>query len=56
MDEDKIEIQRATFERAEARKDMKFQLDEKRAAEKHAVDMKLKKAAAVTKKAPLAKK
>ena len=56
MDEDKIEIQRETFERAEARKDMKFQLDEKRAAEKHAMDMKLKKAAAVTKKAPLAKK
>ena len=56
MDEDKIEIQRETFERAEARKDMKFQLDEKRAAEKHAMDMKLKKATAVTKKAPLAKK
>ena len=55
MDEDKIEIQRETFERAEARKDAKFKMDEKRAAEKHAMDMKLKKQAAVTKKAPLAK-
>ena len=56
MDEDKIEIQRETFERAEARKDEKFALDEKRAAEKHAMEMKLKKKAAVTSKAPLAKK
>lgn len=56
MDEDKIEIQRETFERAEARKDEKFALDEKRAAEKHAMDMKMKKQAAVTNKAPLAKK
>ena len=57
MDEDKIELARMAAERAEERKDMKFQADEKRAQEKHAMDMKMKKqAAAVTKKAPLASK
>lgn len=56
MDEDKIEIQRETFERAEARKDEKFKMDEQRAAEKHKMDMKMKKQASVTNKAPLAKK
>ena len=56
MDEDKIELARMAAMRAEERKDMKFQADEKRAQEKHDMDMKMKKQASVTKKAPLASK
>ena len=56
MDEDKMAMAREAFEMAEGRKDEKFALDEARAAEKHAQDMKMKKAAAMTTKAPLSAK
>ena len=56
MDEDKITMAREAFEMAEARKDQKAMADERRAQEKHDMDMKLKKAQMMTRKAPLAKK
>ena len=56
MDEDKIEMAREAFERGEARKDAKAAADEKRAQETHQQAMQMKKAAATTNKAPLAKK
>ena len=56
MDEDKIEMAREAFQRAEARKDQKAAADERRAQETHQQAMKMKKASATTNKAPLAKK
>ena len=56
MDEDKIEMAREAFERGEARKDQKAAAEERRAEAKFKQDMSMKKAAATTNKAPLAKK
>ena len=56
MDEDKIEMAREAHERAEARKDQKAAAEERRAEAKFKQDMSMKKAAATTNKAPLAKK
>ena len=56
MDEDKIEMAREAFQRAEARKDQKAAADERRAQETHKQAMSMKKASATTNKAPLAKK